>query len=165
MPDGMLPPGYRAVLIGSALTFEELGVFAPMEESAAEGSLMLMQLDFARFPESESLVELEGKLKGAGVPGWPGYPFIGYADTTRPSVYIAWQKGTSWLPIIIGILATVVLPPLLGSLIWLILPQPVKDLIIGLIGMGMMMLVMWLMMSLTRPLTAPERPKRLEART
>jgi Na+/phosphate symporter len=57
------------------------------------------------------------------------------------------------------------LPPLLGSLIWLILPESVKELITGLIGMGMMMLVVWLMTSLLKPLTAPERPKRLEART
>jgi hypothetical protein len=28
--------------------------------------------------------------------------------------------------------------------------------------MGMMMLVMWLMMSLVKPLTAPEKPKRVE---
>ena len=54
------------------------------------------------------------------------------------------------------------LPVLLGSLIWLILPQEIKDLINMLIGMGMMMLVMWLMMTLIKPLTAPERPKKLE---
>jgi hypothetical protein len=100
MLDALLPPGFRAVLIGAATTIEELGAFAPMEESAAEGSLMLMQLDFAGFPDGEALAELEGKLKDAGVPGWPGCPFIVYADAARPSVYLAWQKGAAafWPP-------------------------------------------------------------------
>jgi len=162
MPDGLIPPGYRAVLIGSALTVDDMGAFAPMEEGAAEGSLMLMQLDFAGFPGRGALVELESKLRESGVHTWPGYPFIVHADTASPTVYLAWQKGIAWMPIIIGILAAMVLPPLLGSLIWILLPEPVKQLITGLIGMGMMMLMIWVMTSLIKPLTAPERPKRIE---
>ena len=166
MPDGLIPPGYRAVLIGSALTVDEMSAFAPMEEGAAEGSLMLMQLDFAGFPDGDALAEVESKLRDAGVHSWPGYPFIVHVDTARPTVYLAWQKGIAWLPIIIGILAAMVLPPLFGSLIWILLPEPVKQLISGLIGMGMMMLMIWVMTSLIKPLTAPEKPKRLEeART
>jgi len=68
----------------------------------------------------------------------------------------------AWLPIIIGLLATVVLPPLLTAGIWLILPDSLKSLISGMINLGMMMLVMWLMMSVIKPLTAPEKPERLE---
>jgi hypothetical protein len=166
MPNGLIPPGYRAVLIGSAPSVEDLSAFAPMEEGAAEGSLMLMELDFAELPSMETLGEVNQACLEAGVLPWPGYEYVVYADAAGPTIYLAWQKAIAWLPIIIGILATVLLPPLIGSVIWMLLPEAVKELITGLIGMGMMMLVMWLMMSLIKPLTAPERPKRIEgART
>jgi len=166
MPNGLIPPGYRAVLIGSAPSVEDLSAFVPMEEGAAEGSLMLMQLDFAEPVSPETLGEVNQACLDAGVMPWPGYEYIVYADATGPTVYLAWQKAIAWLPIIIGILATVLLPPLIGSVIWLLLPEPVKDLITGLIGMGMMMLLLWLMTSLVKPLAAPERPRRVEgART
>ena len=58
MPDGMLPPGYRAVLLGQAASIEDLSMVAPLEAEAAEGSLMLMRLDFAEYPLSEVLNEL-----------------------------------------------------------------------------------------------------------
>jgi hypothetical protein len=162
MPEVLTPPGYRAVLIGSAATIEELSAFTPMEEGTAEGSLMLMRLDFVDFPSSEAVAGLEGALRDRGVHAWPGYPYIVYADTAAPRVYLAWQKGIAWLPIIIGILALTALPALLGGIIWLLLPQEVKDLINMLVGMGMMMLMIWLMTTLIKPLTAPERPKRVE---
>jgi len=158
--NGLIPPGYRAVLIGSAATIKDLGIFTPLEEGAAEGALMLARLDFADFPTSETLDKLNKALLDAGVPTWPGYPFVVYADTTQPSVYLAWQKGIAWMPIIIGLLVTVVLPPLLGSFMWLILPQSLKDLITGMIGMGMMVLVFWLMSKMMPALMpAKEKPK------
>ena len=162
MPEVLTPPGYRAVLIGSAATIEEMTTFTPMEEGTAEGSLMLMRLDFTDFPTGDALAELESRLQDAGVERWSGYPYIVYADASAPRVYLAWQKGIAWLPIIIGILAVTALPALLGGIIWLLLPQAVKDLINMLIGMGMMMLMIWLMTTLIKPLTAPERPKRVE---
>ena len=162
MPYAMVPPGYRAVLLGQASSIEDLGTFTPLEESAAEGALILMRLDFAEFPLEEALTQLNQACLDAGVPPWPGYSYIVYADVTRPSVYLAWQKGIAWMPVIIGILAITVLPPLLTALVWWILPEEVKSLISGLIGLGMMMLVMWLMISLIKPLAAPEKPKRLE---
>jgi len=166
MPNGLIPPGYRVVFIGSAPSVEELSTFVPMEEGAAEGSLMLMELNFAELPSPETLGELNQACLEAGALPWPGYEYVVYAETGSPTVYLAWQKAIAWLPIIIGILATMLLPPLIGSVIWMLLPEPVKELITGLIGMGMMMLVMWLMMSLIKPLTAPERPRRIEgART
>jgi len=162
MPDGLVPAGYRAVLLGTTGTIEEMSALVPMEESAGEGALMLMQLDFVSFLSGDTLSRLERACRDAGMPAWPGCGYIVNTDVTRPTVYLAWQKGIAWLPIIIGILATLILPPLLGSLIWLMLPESVKQLITGLIQMGMMLLVMWLMMSLIKPLTAPEKPKRLE---
>jgi len=164
MPYAMVPPGYRAVLLGQAATIEDLGTFTPLEEGAAEGALILMKLDFAEFPSEEVLAQLNQACLEAGIPTWPGYDYIVYADLTSSSVYLAWQKGIAWLPIIIGILVTVALPPLLMSLVWWILPEEVKSLISGLINMGMMLLVMFVMMQLVKPLMAPakEKPKRLE---
>jgi hypothetical protein len=161
--NGLIPPGYRAVLIGTAATIKDLGIFTPLEEGVAEGALMLARLDFADFPPSDVLTELEEKLQNAGVPAWPGYSYIVYADTTQPSVFLAWQKGIAWMPIIIGLLVTIALPPLLGSLMWLILPQSLKDLITGMIGMGMMVLVIWLMSKMMPALMpAKEKPKAIK---
>ena len=164
MPYAMVPPGYRAVFLGQAAAIEELSTFAPLEESSAEGALFLMRLDFAEFPPAEALAQLEQACFDAGVERWPGYSHVVYADTEQPTVYLTWQKGLAWMPIIIGLLVTALLPALLGSLVWLILPQEVKSLITGIINMGMMMLVMWLMTSVMKPLAAPvkEKPKRLE---
>ena len=164
MPYAMVPPGYRAVLIGSAASIDDLGTFTPLEESTVEGALILMRLDFSEQPSSEMLAQLNQQCLDAGIPPWPGHDYVVYADTTQPSVYLAWQKGIAWMPIIIGLLATMILPPLLGSLLWWILPEEIKSLITGLINMGMMMLVMWLMMTLVKPLTTPVKPKRLEAK-
>jgi len=165
MPYVVVPPGYRAVLLGQASSIEDVGTFTPLEESTAEGALILMRLDFAGYPSEEALGDLNQACLDAGIPTWPGYPYVVYADTSKPSVYLAWQKGIAWLPVIIGILATMVLPPLLTATIWWILPEEIKSLISGFIGMAMIMLVTWLMMSLVKPLTASEKPKRLEART
>jgi hypothetical protein len=163
MPYAMVPPGYRAVLLGSAAKVEDLGTFTPLEESTAEGALILMRLDFAEFPSSEALAQLNQACLDKGIPTWPGYDYIVYADIAQPSVYLAWQKGIVWMPIIIGLLVTVVLPPLLGALVWWLLPQSIKDLITGLINLGIMMLVMWLMTTMMKPLTAGEKPKKVKA--
>jgi hypothetical protein len=159
MPYAFVPPGYRAVLIGQAAVIEELGTFAPLEQDSAEGALFLVRLDFAEFPSAESLDQLERAFFDAGVELWPGYGHVVYADVDQPGVYLAWQKGLAWIPIIIGLLVTTVLPPLLGSFVWLILPQGIKDTITGIINMGMMMLVMFIMMQVMKPLTATEKKK------
>ena len=162
MPYAFVPPGYRAVLLGQAQTIEDLGTFTPLEEGAAEGALVLIRLDFAEQVSEESLGDLEQALRDAGIEPWPGSDYYVYADVNTNSVYLVWQKGFAWLPVIIGLLATVVLPPLLTAGIWLILPESLKSLISGMINLGMMVLVMWLMMSVIKPLTAPEKPKQVE---
>ncbi len=162
MPYVMTPPGYRPVLLGQAQTIEDLGTFTPLEEGAAEGALVLMRLDFIEPPSEETLGNLEQGLRDAGIEPWPGSDYYVYADVNTNSVYLVWQKGLAWLPIIIGLLATVVLPPLLTAGIWLILPDSLKSLISGMINLGMMVLVMWLMMSVIKPLMAPDKPKQVE---
>ena len=162
MPERLTPPGYRAVIVGSAGSIEELGAFAPMEEGSAEGTLMLMRLDFTEVLPDEMLAGIEQACIDASVERWPGYEYIVHADLTRPSIYLTWQKGLAWMPVIIGLLATMILPPLLGGVIWMLLPEALKQTINMLIGMGMLLLVMLLVMQVAKPLTAPEKPKRVE---
>lgn len=164
MPYAMTPPGYKAVLLAQTAAIEDLGTLAPLEESSAEGALFLMRLDFAEFPLPDSLAQLEQELSEAGVELWPGYSHIVYADLNQPTVYLAWQKGMAWMPVIIAVLLTTLLPSLLGGVVWLLMPEDLKNLITGMIDMGMMMLVIWLMTSLMKPMisAAQEKPKRLE---
>ncbi|ACZ61391.1 hypothetical protein [Dehalococcoides mccartyi] len=158
MPFTMVPEGYRSVLIGSAASIEDLGTFAPLEESSAEGALFLMRLDFAEPPSPEALAQLEQACFDAGVELWPGYSYVVYADVNQPTVYLAWQKGFAWLPIIIGLLVTTVLPPLLGSLVWWLMPEDLKNLISGIVNLGIMLLVMLLVTKLM-PSFTPEKEK------
>ena len=163
MPNSLIPPGYQAILLGSVTTLRDLDAFTPLEEGTAEGALILMRLDFSDFPTSESLANLEKSLEDAGIPAWPGYDYVVYADTSTPSVYLAWQKGLAWMPIIIGILIITVLPVLLGGIVWLVLPQSLKDLITGIVNMGMMVLVMVLMTKIMpKPTPEKEKPKKLK---
>lgn len=161
MPYAMVPPGYRAVPLGQAASIEELGAFAPLEESSDEGALFLARLDFEETPSAEMLAQLETAFTEAGVEHWPGYQYVVHADSGRTSVYLAWQKGMAWLPIIAGIIGFVALPPLVGTVIWWLIPEDVKNLISSLINMGMMLLVMFILMQVMKPLTAPSKPKKL----
>ena len=98
-----------------------------------------------------------------GVELWPGYSHVVYADVDQPGVYLAWQKGLAWIPIIIGLLVTVVLPPLLGGLVWQLMPQSLKDLITGIVNIGMMVLVMVLMTKIMpKPTPEKEKPKKVK---
>jgi len=164
MPYAFIPPGYRAVLLGQAAAVEDLGTFSPLEEGADEGALVLVRLDFAEQVSEEVLGEIEQSCRDAGVEPWPGSGYYVYADTGSNSVYLVWQKGMAWLPIIVGLLATMVIPPLLTAGIWLILPDSIKSLISSLVNMGMMLLMMWLMTSLMKPLmaSAKEKPKQVK---
>ena len=163
MPYAFVPPGYRAVLLGQAQDIEDLGTFTPLEEGAAEGALVLMRLDFLEPLSEETLGNLEQACRDAGIEPWPGSDYYVYGDAASPAVYLVWQKGLAWLPIIIGLLVTMVLPPLLTAGIWLILPDSLKSLISSLINMGMMMLVMWLVIKMM-PTLSPrkEKPKQIE---
>jgi len=162
MPERLIPPGYRATLIGSATTLEGLQAYAPAEEMAPEGTLMLLRLDFADFYSSEALAELERTLREKGVTPWPGYSYIVYADATSPSIYVAWQKGFAWMTVIFWALVVFAVIPLIGALFWALMPQAIKDLVTMVLGMGMMLLMLWLMTRLIKPLTTPKRPRELE---
>jgi len=158
MPYAFIPPGYRAVLLGQAQDIASMGTFAPLEESAAEGALVLMRLDFIERLTEETLGSLEQACRDAGVEPWPSSEYYVYADASSTSVYLVWQKGIAWLPVIIGFLAMLILPPLITAGIWLILPDSIKSLINNLIGMGMMLLVLFLVMKVM-PSLSPEKEK------
>jgi uncharacterized protein YqhQ len=85
-----------------------------------------------------------------------------FGETGSSTVYMVWQKGMPWLAIIGGILVTVVLPPLLGSLVWLILPKDIKNLITSIINMGMLLLIMYILMQAMKPLISTGKPKKVE---
>ena len=163
MPYAFIPPGYRAVLLGQAQNIEDLGTFAPLEEGAVEGALLLMRLDFTEQLSEEALVELEQACRDVSVEPWPGNEYYVYADTASPTVYLVWQKGLAWLPIIIGIVATIALPPLVTAGVWLLLPSSLKSLISNLVNMGILLLVMFIVMKMMPALSpAKEKPKQVK---
>ncbi|MGI2336145.1 MAG: hypothetical protein ACRKGH_05820 [Dehalogenimonas sp.] len=166
MPYAMVPPGYRAIPLGYAGSIEGVSAFAPLEESSDEGALFLARLDFEEVPSAEMLAKLEQAFADAGVEHWPGYGFIVHTCEGWPTVYLAWQKGMAWLPVIAGIIGFIALPPLVGTVIWWLIPEDVKNLISSLVNMGMILLVMFVLMQVMKPLTAPSKPKKLpEAKT
>lgn len=164
IPCAFIPPGYTAVLLGQTSTIEELGTFAPLEERSVEGALVLIRLDFSENITEETLHTLEELFRETGVEPWPGSQFYVYKEAAATTIYLVWQKGMPWLPVIIGLLASVVLPSLLTAGIWLVLPDSLKSFISGLVNMGMMLLMMWLMVSVMKPVLAPakKKPKQIE---
>jgi hypothetical protein len=161
MSNGIAPPGYEARLLGSAGSLEDLNFFQPLEEATPEGSLMLLELQFDDFPAIETLESLNQDLLNEGVPPWPGNTQIVLADSTKPVVYLAWVKGIAWMSVIVGMLVLLVLPTLLGALVWWLIPQEVKDLIM----MAVMMLVIFLMFRMITPLLSPAEERKSVARS
>lgn len=162
MPYNFVPPGYQAVLLGPAANVEELGTFATLEASSDEGALFILQLELAEQPDEATLIQLEEACREAGIERWPGYQQVVFGETGSSTVYMVWQKGMPWLAIIGGILVTVVLPPLLGSLVWMILPKDIKNLITSIINMGMLLLIMYILMQAMKPLISTGKPKKVE---
>jgi hypothetical protein len=145
MEEKMVPYGYTAYLLGTSDTLDGLYSISPLEEDMAEGTLMLMQLNFEDLPSAEVIAELNQELNQAGVTPWPGYSQIAYADTNQAAIYLCWVKGIAWMSIIIGILVLMVLPALLGAFIWWLLPEDIKAMINMMIVVGVMALMMTFM--------------------
>lgn len=144
MPYAMVPPGYSPLLLAS-LRGISAGVFTPLEESVSEGALMLMRVDLEAYPTSEELAGLEEGLAKANVPTWPGYEYRVYTDSSRPSFYVAWVKGFAWLPVIVGLIGSIIAVPIVGTVLWWIIPDEVKQMInaiVMLLVIGGVMLVM-----------------------
>ena len=155
MPNGIAATGFRTHLLGEVAAIEDLSIFQPLEESVPEESLMMLELYFEAFPSSESLESLNQACLDGGIPPWPGNSQIVFADSDRPIVYLAWTKGFAWISVIAGMVALTVLPMLLGGLLWWLIPEPVKDLLMMVVMMG----GMFLMMKLIMPMLAPGKQK------
>jgi uncharacterized membrane protein len=143
-----MPIGYTTYYAGS---FEDLAAgkaqIAAQEESAPEGTLALLELTLLEPAIPETLVELNSQLLSAGVPPWAGYSSVVFPDTVAPNkVYIAWTKGFAWTLIIIGIIF-LILPVILGAILWFLIPQPVKDMMMM---MGLMMVIVPIMGMVTK---------------
>ena len=143
-----MPVGYTTYYGGS---FEDLATqqsaMAAQEEATPEGTLALLELTLPGSASPETLVELNSRLLGAGVPPWAGYSNIVFTDGSNPKkVYVAWTKGFAWTPIIIGIIF-LILPVILGAILWFLIPQPVKD---AMMLMGLMMIMVPIMGMVTK---------------
>jgi len=143
-----MPIGYTTYYAGlfEDLVAQQLAM-AAQEESAPEGTLALLELALPEPASPETLVELNKRLLAAGVPPWSGYSNVVFPDTTDPNkVYIAWTKGFAWTPIMIGIIF-LILPVILGAILWFLIPQPVKDMMMM---MGLMMIMVPIMGMVTK---------------
>jgi hypothetical protein len=159
--DATLPPGYKAVLIGSVTGFDRLGVFEPLEQGQAEGSRMLARLIFEhRPPEFDYLaVELSQMCLETGVSPWPEHQNVAFADPAQPVLYVCWQKGLVWWGWILALLGSLVLPPLIMAGLWLILPESVKEMIEAVVNLSVMGIVMFVMSKMVVGVTAAGEAK------
>ena len=140
--------GYTTYCAG---LLEDLGnqqaLVTAQEEATPEGTLVLMELELAEPPHPGTLTEVNNQLLGAGVPPWAGYRDVVFSDASDPrKVYVAWIKGIAWSGIIISILLCL-LPTILGGILWFLIPQPVKDM---LLMMGAMMILLPIMGMVTK---------------
>jgi len=142
-----MPVGYTTYYAGS---FENLAAQQPamaaQEEATPEGALALLELTLPESVPLETLMDLNGRLLSAGVPPWSGYSNVVFADVSPGKAYIAWTKGFSWMPIILGIVF-LVLPMILGAVLWFLIPQGVKDMMMM---MGLMMMIVPIMGMVTK---------------
>jgi len=134
-----MPIGYTTYYAGS---FEDLrsqqALVAAQEEAIPEGTLVLLEFNLSEAPNPEVLVGLNSRLLSAGVPPWAGYSNVVFANAAQPKVYVAWTKGFAWTPIIIGIIF-LILPVILGAVLWFLIPQGVKDMMM-MVGLMMVMI-------------------------
>jgi hypothetical protein len=123
-------------LIYSAASTEALSYFSPIEESLPEGTLLSAELHFADAIGSDVTDYINRECSRAGVVPWPGMSYI--ASASGDVLYLRWQKGMAWWVMILGIVLSIVLPPLLGAAIYAILPDWMKDLTNAIIAISVM---------------------------
>jgi len=138
-----MPAGYKTYYMGP---IGDLAAEAPIvgmqEESTPEETLVALEVHIPEPIPLETLMELNDALIAAGVPPWEGCTEVVFADASSPTtIYVAWVKGFAWSTIIIGILFLVI-PGILGAVVWFLMPQGTKDMIMM---MGMMMIMIPIM--------------------
>jgi hypothetical protein len=135
------------------------GNFVPLEENAPEECRILVRLDFSEYPSIEACSQLNRELLQHEVPPWPEHGDIVFIHPTEPAIYLAWWKGMVWWALILVLLGSIVLPPLLGSVIWAILPDEVKQMIEMLLMVGIMVVMMSLVSTMTKSMSPTEKVK------
>jgi hypothetical protein len=142
-----------AVLVAQAASLTELEAFVAIEETQPESSLMGASLTFAGDPgDIEQLAHtLNQACLNRGVPPWPGNSYLALAQGN--TIYISWQKGMAWWSWILGVVLSLVLPALLGAVLWLMLPESTRQLIESVTYLGAMALVMLGLSGMTRSWT------------
>jgi len=138
-----MPIGYTTYCAG---LLEDLGnqqvLVTAQEEATPEGTQVLMELELAEPPHPGMLSEVNSELLSGGVLPWAGYRDVAFSDASDSRrVYVAWTKGIAWSGIIIGILLFL-LPTILGGILWFLIPQSVKDM---LLMMGALMILLPIM--------------------
>jgi hypothetical protein len=147
-----IPAGYTAQLLATATDISGAGLFYPAEESQAEYTRMVLCIDCGSVADAESAAQTiqEGCL-AQGVLYWPEYPGQ-YTFVDGSSVYVAWVKGFAWMAIIAGL----ILVPVIGMILWALMPESLQQLISAVIMMFVMMIMMRMMMPM---LKGPEEKK------
>lgn len=95
-------------------------VVALEEQHIPEGGLAELVLSF-RFRPPGFITEcnlLDAALKRAGVTPWPGNDRIVYFEEEPPTVYIRWQRGVAWAPVVIAAIPVVLVTLLVLLTIW-----------------------------------------------
>jgi hypothetical protein len=150
---------YRAILLASSTNLDDLKLYQAQEETTPEGSLISLELHFDDYPDAQALGELNQKCLDAGVLPWFGNTQIVFTHPNTTIVTLQWTKEFAWLPIIIGLVATTILPVLLGAVVWWLIPEDVKNMITSLVTM----MVMFFMIKMITPMFTPaEKPKQIE---
>lgn len=158
-----LPSGHLAEELARLNDLSRLSDLKPVEEAQAEGTRMLWGFSFQwRFPLFDTLAGgLNWTLRQAGVTPWPGTQDIVFVEATEAVWYIAWLKGAAWLAPIIAALApilAIMAAVFLGSVLWRVVPQPLRQPVeqtLALLPLALVMGVMAFLPQVTRML-APE---------
>lgn len=167
-PLGVVPPNYRAELIGVVEEVEGLGQIEEWEQAETEGQLMLSRIDFGwRFPLFEQASGLyDWELKREGVEPWPGYDMVVFYHPTEPIWYVAWVKGSPWWQVILAVLLAffaswvgqALAAVFLGALIYRVIPEELRkplEEFLGMLPPIMIIAVMGLLMGMV-PRLAPK---------
>ena len=153
MINEIISQGYTSRFLGAYNDFETLSAsVAPFEMSSAVGSKYFMQLNLSRALTAEELSAIETDMANAGIAKWTS-SYIDVSDADDKVIYIAWEKGgyttTSYGQVstlaILNIILIILIPILIGGIVWLILPDSVKQIINMMITMGIMVVMMKVM--------------------
>jgi hypothetical protein len=118
---------------------------AALEEAMPEGTLVLLQATLPAELSAETLVDMNMRLRAAGVPPWPGYSDLVFPDATdAKKVYVCWVKGIAWMSIILAILFFVA-----PIVLWFLIPQSIRDMMMMMGFMAIMLPIMGMMKEVT----------------